>query len=344
MPNFKLIDLSRSNDTTITKIASFLPTRTTTTFGDVIVPSNTSQEAYDALIAKYWRPIGASMTPAPTSIEIVAELDELIPGKPRTTRVYLNNCDPWFADTSKIELVILDESIATIEGDTITSTGVLGDIVLEARIIDTQEVIGTKTIPVTETDSYPNKIKLRLTNVPSFNSTVITVNGSSKTLSNLTYDSIFDIYSYDAGAPITSIEFNVYLGELVKLNTSNITSMDSMFSGCEKLTTLDLSNWNTRNITSMDYMFRDCDKLTTLDISNFDTSNITIIYFMFHTCSKLHTLHLDNCSNDTISKIITSSGFPTNHISGVTRTIYCKEENAAGLTPPTNWVFSYIEE
>jgi surface protein len=64
---------------------------------------------------------------------------------------------------------------------------------------------------------------------------------------------------------------------------------------------------------------------------------------MFTSCNKLHTLHLDNCSNDTISKIITSTGFPTNHIDGIKGTIYCKKENAAGLTPPTNWAFEYIE-
>ena len=64
---------------------------------------------------------------------------------------------------------------------------------------------------------------------------------------------------------------------------------------------------------------------------------------MFSGCTSLHTLRLDNCSNDTISKIIASGGFPTNAIEGVTRTIYCKEENAAGLTAPTNWVFSYVD-
>ena len=393
----KLIDLSRSNDTTITKIASFLPTRTTTTFGTVIVPSNTSQATYDTLIAKYWRPIGADLTPIPTSIEIASELDELIPGKPRTTRVYLNNCDPWYADPSKVEIVMVsDESIATIDGDTITSTGVLGDIVLEVRIIDTQEVIGTKIIPVTETDSYPNITKFRLSTTPSSTNTVITVNGSKKTLSNLTYDSIFDIYSYDAGSPITSINFTDYLGELVKLNISNITSMKEMYYSCKLLTNLDLSNWDTSNVTSMNQMFMYCNSLTTLDVSdfntsnvtdmntmfgycfnltsldlsnfdtsnvtdmgfmffkcnnltsldlsNFDTSKVTSIVQMFFECNSLHTLRLDNCNTDTIRKIITSSGFPTNAIEGQVRTIYCKEENAAGLTPPTEWVFSFIEE
>jgi hypothetical protein len=33
---------------------------------------------------------------------------------------------------------------------------------------------------------------------------------------------------------------------------------------------------------------------------------------------------------------------PTDAIDGVTRTIYCKEENAIGLTPPENWEFSYV--
>jgi hypothetical protein len=65
--------------------------------------------------------------------------------------------------------------------------------------------------------------------------------------------------------------------------------------------------------------------------------------YMFSGCSKLHTLRLDNCSNDTINKIITSSGFPIKTIEGVTRKIYCKEENAAGLTAPTNWIFEYID-
>ena len=395
--NLKLIDLSRSNDATIIKIASSLFARTATTFGTVLVPENTSQEAYDALVAKYWAPIGAAITPAPTNYSIVTELDEIYPGK--STKVYVGACEPWNADPSKVELVVSDSSMATITDDNeVISTGIVGDIVLEVRIKDTQEVIGAKTIPVTETDSYPNLIKFRVASKPSTSSTIVTVNGSDKKLSNLTYDSITDIYSYDAGAPVTSIKFSEYsyINELVKLNidnitnmnymffnchnlteldvsnwdTSNVTSMDSMFLGCRLLTSLDLSNFdtskvnnmhgmfhscnsltsldvsnfNTSNVTDMFGMFRGCNNLTTLDISNFDIRNATDTYYMFFDCNSLHTLRLDNCSNDTISKIITSSGFPTDVIEGVTKTIYCKESEAAGLTPPTNWQFSYVTE
>ena len=100
-------------------------------------------------------------------------------------------------------------------------------------------------------------------------------------------------------------------------------------------------NIRTNNGTNYGYLFYYC-KATTLDLSSFNTSNVTNTTSMFSSCNSLHTLRLDNCDNATINKIITSSGFPTGAISGVTRTIYCKEENASGLTPPTNWVFSYI--
>jgi surface protein len=126
---------------------------------------------------------------------------------------------------------------------------------------------------------------------------------------------------------------------------SNVTNMDHMFSSCKSLTTLDLSSWDTSNITNMYGMFSSCEKLETLDLSNFDISNVTGTGtdWMFYGCHSLHTLRLDNCSKDTISKIITSSSFSKGAIEGVTRKIYCKKENAAGLTAPTNWIFEYID-
>ena len=41
--------------------------------------------------------------------------------------------------------------------------------------------------------------------------------------------------------------------------------------------------------------------------------------------------------------IITTSLFPTGAILDVTRKIYCKEENAAGLTPPNGWIFVFVD-
>jgi surface protein len=126
--------------------------------------------------------------------------------------------------------------------------------------------------------------------------------------------------------------------------TSNVTNMYGMFQDCLNLTALNLSSWRTSNVTKMHAMFYNCANLQEVDIRNFDLSSLDADYVlgMFENCNNLHTLRLDNCNNATISQIITSSGFPTTAISGVTRTIYCKESEAAGLTPPRNWVFSYV--
>ena len=131
--------------------------------------------------------------------------------------------------------------------------------------------------------------------------------------------------------------------DLSNWNTSNVTHMNFMFYSCRNLTSLDLSNFNTNNVTNMQSMFQYCTALTSLDLSNFDTSNVSYMSEMLYGCNSLHTLRLDNCSNDTINKIITSSKLSTNAIEGVTRKIYCKEENAAGLTAPTNWQFEYVD-
>jgi hypothetical protein len=63
---------------------------------------------------------------------------------------------------------------------------------------------------------------------------------------------------------------------------------------------------------------------------------------MFSSCESLYTLRLNNCNGYTVNKLITSEYFPTNAIEGKTRTIYCKESAADGLTPPENWVFSFV--
>ena len=55
------------------------------------------------------------------------------------------------------------------------------------------------------------------------------------------------------------------------LNTSKVTNMESMFSGCRNLTSLNLSTFDTRNVTTMSNMFLSCSGLTTLNLSSFNT-------------------------------------------------------------------------
>ena len=126
---------------------------------------------------------------------------------------------------------------------------------------------------------------------------------------------------------------------LNNFNTSKVTNMYNMFSWCNKLTSLDLSNFNTSNVTDMYGMFDSCSKLTTVNLSNFDMTNVTKSDSMFRNCTALHTIRLDNCSNDTINKVVTSSNFPTDAITDITRKIYINPDNKGDLTAPSPWVF-----
>ena len=247
--NLQLIDLSRSNDATIIKITSYLPTRTATTSGTVLVPANTSQEVCDTLAAKYW----------------TAQ-------KPEEPEV------PEEPPVEDIPLYVPEE------------------------FQENTEITEVRTM----------------------------VNDSHDDLS----------YMFFGCSNLVSVNTEDW-------DTSNVGNMTMMFSDCTSLTQLDLSNFNTVFVWSMSSMFQGCTSLTTLDLSNWETVSIITpnldMDAMFQGCTALHTLRLDNCSNDAISKIIKSIGFPKNTISGVTRTIYCKESEAAGLTAPTNWQFSYVD-
>ena len=62
--------------------------------------------------------------------------------------------------------------------------------------------------------------------------------------------------------------------------------MNSMFSGCSSLISLDLSNFNTINVTNMKGMFNECSSLISLDLSNFNTINVIDMFIMFHGIKK----------------------------------------------------------
>lgn len=295
--SLKYIDLSRSNDLTIKKIASMLPTKTVTTYGEVVIPANTSQDAIDALTAKYWKPIGPKFDL--NSTELVLELDEIKPGK--TTKVWTGNNDPWYGDDrlETIEFISSNESIATINGKEITGVAE-GTVTITCRRRADSVVLGSTTLTVSETDSNPNLIKFRTNGNESSYSDILVVNGTTIGTSRCTKDPITGIYSYDPGKQITSIKFSSYTNEIVKLNfgSINITSMIQMFKEY-KGTILDLNDLDTSKITSMNYAFTDSQQLTDiygeLDLSNLEDG----FYYNYNAnpvdnCYKLETLYLKN--------------------------------------------------
>ena len=68
---------------------------------------------------------------------------------------------------------------------------------------------------------------------------------------------------------------------------NNLTKTNYIFSDCESLINLNLSNFNTQNVTNMRWMFYNWNSLTNLNLSNFNTQNITDMSFMFYKCNSL---------------------------------------------------------
>ena len=82
--------------------------------------------------------------------------------------------------------------------------------------------------------------------------------------------------------------------DLSNFNASQVTDMDNMFYDCSSLTSINLSNFNTSLVEDMESMFDGCSSLTSLDLSNFDTSQVYYMSYMFYDCSSLTSLNLSN--------------------------------------------------
>ncbi len=78
------------------------------------------------------------------------------------------------------------------------------------------------------------------------------------------------------------------------VDTSQVTDMAEMFSGCSSLDALDLSHFDTSKVTDMQGMFLDCHLLKLLDVSRFNTSNVKTMANMFRGCGVLVTLDVSH--------------------------------------------------
>jgi len=70
------------------------------------------------------------------------------------------------------------------------------------------------------------------------------------------------------------------------IDTSDVIHMNNMFKA-SLFTSLDVSNFDTSNVTTIRSMFHELPSLTSIDISNFNTSNITEMHYLFYNCDNL---------------------------------------------------------
>ena len=116
--------------------------------------------------------------------------------------------------------------------------------------------------------------------------------------------------------------------EILDMNASNLTTMDSMFrycdnltniscswdtskvktmnyafASCTSLTSLDLSTWDTREVTSVNNMFRECTSLTSVDLIGWDNINLTDMSAMFYNCSSLISVNLNRFNTSKVTNM-----------------------------------------
>ena len=153
------------------------------------------------------------------------------------------------------------------------------------------------------------------------------LDGSNTSITKVVFDASFaDAQPTNTSQWFFNMKKLTSITNLEYLNTSEVTDMRMMFSSCEKLTSLDVSNFNTANVTNMNsmfmncgmtsldvsnfntakvkgmaYMFADCDNLEILDLSNFDTSNVTVMTYMFAACLNLKTLDVSSFNTENVT-------------------------------------------
>ena len=109
---------------------------------------------------------------------------------------------------------------------------------------------------------------------------------------------------------------NVESIDLTYLDTSHVTNMDSMFGlghgtlrQDSQLTTIIFGDyWDTSQVTDISFMFTGCSSFSSLNLSSFDMSQVTDMNFMFGSCYSLTSLDMRNATFNATSYSYMFSG------------------------------------
>lgn len=117
---------------------------------------------------------------------------------------------------------------------------------------------------------------------------------------------VFD-ESFKDARPTTCVSWFLWFEALTTiehldyLNTSEVEYMNSMFTKCTSLETLDLSSFNTEKVTNMSEMFVGSTNLRTINLpKGFIGSNVTDLNGMFRGCASLTELDLSGSNAEKV--------------------------------------------
>ncbi len=243
-----------------------------------------------------------------------------IVGSQNTKMMATNNYygDLWNRKQDTVTKIVFQDSINKIEGESESwDISSAKNKTVMARLVPNTDDTTTNTLYIQGNGGV----------VANYNSSDLFCNFSKLT-------KIENINLLDTSNVTTMISMFNYCRKLATLNVSNfdtskVTDMSWMFSSCTGLTSLDVSNFNTSNVTDMSGMFNSCSKLTGLDVSKFDTSKVTDMSNMFYSCgstsldvSNFNTSNVTNMSQmfyDCSSTSLDLSNFDTSKVTSMSR-------------------------
>ena len=89
--------------------------------------------------------------------------------------------------------------------------------------------------------------------------------------------------------------------DLASFDTSEVTTMNTMFYMMDSLKSIDVSKFNTSKVTDMFEMFDNAGIIEQLNVSSFNTSNVTNVKWMFFGLSKVKKLDLTNFNTSRVT-------------------------------------------
>ena len=95
------------------------------------------------------------------------------------------------------------------------------------------------------------------------------------------------------GCGLTSADLSIF-------NTSNVTSMKGLFTGCSSLKNLNLADCDFNKVEDMSYMFDWCLSLRVINFERVKCTNVKNIDFMFNKCNNLKSLNMEDFSFDNV--------------------------------------------
>lgn len=118
-----------------------------------------------------------------------------------------------------------------------------------------------------------------------------------------------DLSSWDT-SNVTTMQ-NMFTGSKIEsinlggqFNTENVTNMSQIFYKCSELQSIDLSNLNTGKVTQMDSFFQECTNLESIHFGDdFDTSKVINMDRMFQGASKLQEIDLTSFNTEELTRM-----------------------------------------